>query len=228
MLITIPSVLTASEIARFRQQLATASWQDGRTTAGSIATQVKRNQQLDDGQKVVQSLGRDILLRLSQHATFISAAIPDRIYPPKFNRYTGGQAYGQHVDAALMQIPDSPQTLRTDLSATLFLSDPEDYIGGELQIQTQFGQQSVKLAAGDMVLYPASSLHAVTPVIEGERVAAFFWIQSMVRECAQREMLYELDQSIQQLSHELGSGHHEVARLSGIYHNLIRRWASPT
>lgn len=225
MLITIPKVLTADEVRQFRAHLDKASWQDGISTAGSIARHVKKNQQLDDTREPAISLGNHILRVLAQHPTFISAALPDKIYPPKFNRYRETETYGVHVDAALMQIPGSHLTLRTDLSATLFLAEPDEYEGGELTIETQYGAQTVKLAAGDMVLYPSTSLHRVAPVTRGTRLASFFWIQSMVPDSQQRQILFDLDQSIQQLSVELSTSHGEVVRLSGIYHNLMRQWA---
>jgi len=226
MLITIPRVLDAAEALAFRERLDGAAWQDGAATAGSIASRVKRNQQLDDSSEVSRQLGNQILRRLSVLPTFIAAALPDRIYPPKFNRYHDGGAYGAHIDGSLMQVPGSAVTLRTDLSATLFLSAPDDYDGGELTVVTAFGEQRVKLGPGDMLLYPSTSLHHVTPVTRGVRVAAFFWIQSMVRDNAQRALLYELDRSVQVLTAELGTAHDEVVRLSGLYHNLIRQWAT--
>ncbi|EGG99278.1 Iron-uptake factor PiuC [gamma proteobacterium IMCC2047] len=158
----------------------------------------------------------------------MSAALPDKIYPPKFNRYCEAQTYGAHIDGSLMQIPGTKQTLRTDLSATLFLSDPDEYDGGELSIETQYGTQTVKLPAGDMVLYPSTSLHQVSPVTRGVRMASFFWLQSMVKDAQQRQILFELDRSVQQLGVELGEAHQEVVNLSGTYHNLIRQWATPS
>lgn len=226
MLITIPQVLQSAEVAAVRARLDPADWHDGAATAGSIARRVKHNEQLDDSSDSAIQLGREIVRRLATHAGFVSAALPQRIYPPKFNRYRDGGAYGAHIDGSLMQLPGSALTLRTDLSATLFLSSPDDYDGGELVLQTRFGEQRVKLAAGDLVLYPASSLHQVTPVTRGMRVAAFFWVQSMVRDDRQRELLFELDQSVQALTTELGAGHAEVVRLSGLYHNLVRQWAA--
>lgn len=228
MLITLPQVLTSDEVRQFRQHLDQADWQDGVNTAGSIARNVKQNQQLDDTQEPAISLGNHILRTLSRTPAFISAALPDRIYPPKFNRYAEQETYGAHIDGALMQIPGTNLTLRTDLSATLFLADPDEYEGGELSIETQYGTQTVKLAAGDMVLYPSTSLHSVSPVTRGARVAAFFWIQSMVRDNQQREMLFNLDNSIQKLTAELDATHTEVVKLSGLYHNLLRQWATPS
>lgn len=228
MLITIPNVLSADEVRQFREYLDKADWQDGINTAGSIARNVKKNQQLDDTQEPAISLGNHILQVLAQNPTFVSAALPDRIYPPKFNRYCENETYGAHIDGSLMQIPGTNLTLRTDLSATLFLAEPDEYEGGELTIETQYGAQTVKLPAGDMVLYPSTSLHQVSPVTLGARVASFFWIQSMVRDIQERETLFELDQSVQNLSAELGATHPQVVKLSGVYHNLMRQWAKPS
>ncbi|WP_339892110.1 Fe2+-dependent dioxygenase [Neptuniibacter pectenicola] len=227
MLISIPEVLSKGEVQQIREHLDKADWQAGSQTAGSIARHVKQNQQLDDNQEPAISLGNHIVRALSQHPIFISAALPDKIYPPKFNRYSENETYGAHVDAALMQIPNTQQSMRTDLSATLFLAEPDEYDGGELTIETQYGPQTVKLAAGDMVLYPSTSLHQVAPVKRGARVASFFWIQSLIRDSQQREMLFDLDQSIQKLTSELGQTHNEVVNLSGVYHNLLRQWATP-
>lgn len=228
MLITIEKVLSSDEVRQVREHLDQADWQDGINTAGSIARNVKKNQQLDDTKEPAISLGNHILRALAQNPVFISAALPDTIYPPKFNRYSENETYGAHIDGSLMQLPGSSQTLRTDLSATLFLADPDEYEGGELSIRTQYGEQTVKLAAGDMVLYPSTSLHYVSPVKSGARVASFFWIQSMVADIQQRELLYELDQSVQRLTQELGATHQDVVKLSGVYHNLIRQWAKPS
>ncbi|WP_067862329.1 Fe2+-dependent dioxygenase [Neptuniibacter marinus] len=228
MLITIPELLSKAEVEQIRTHLESANWQAGSQTAGSIARKVKKNQQLDDSKEPAISLGHHIVRALSQHPTFISAALPDKIYPPKFNRYSENETYGAHVDAALMQVPETNQTLRTDLSATIFLAEPDEYEGGELSIETQYGAQTVKLAAGDMVLYPSTSLHQVTPVTKGVRVASFFWIQSLVSDIQQRETLFNLDQTVQQLTVELGQTHSEVVNLSGIYHNLLRQWAKPS
>ena len=226
MLITIPNVLSKDEVNQFREYLDEANWEDGSNTAGSIALNVKKNHQLDDTKEPVLSLGPHILKTLAQNPIFISAALPDKIYPPKFNQYSKNETYGAHIDGSLMQIPGTNQTIRTDLSATLFLSEPEEYEGGELTIETKYGTQTVKLAAGDMVLYPSTSLHHVSTVTSGARIASFFWIQSMVRDIQQRETLFNLDQSVQKLTAQLGSTHQEVVNLSGIYHNLIRQWAN--
>lgn len=225
MLIPIENVLTRDEVDQFRARLEQASWRDGAETAGTLARAVKRNQQLDDGSELAVSLGNHILRRLGGHPAFIAAALPNRIYPPKFNRYADGGTYGAHVDSALMQVPGTNVTVRGDLSATLFLSDPEEYDGGELEIESPFGVQTVKLAAGDMVLYPSSSLHRVTPVTRGVRVASFFWIQSLVADAAERTLLFDLDQAIQALTPALAADDPRLLKLTGVYHNLLRRWA---
>ncbi|MDD2664716.1 MAG: Fe2+-dependent dioxygenase [Dechloromonas sp.] len=225
MLIPIEKVLSKDEVAEFRQRLDAAPWQDGLHTAGTLARSVKRNLQLEDGSPLAVELGNRILRRLGETPAFISAALLLRIYPPKFNRYADGGTYGVHVDSALMQVPGTQVTVRSDLSATLFLAGPDEYDGGELQIEGPFGIQSVKLEAGDMVLYPSSSLHRVSPVTRGARVASFFWIQSMVQGEPERTLLYDLDQSIQALT-AAGTDEAELMRLSGVYHNLLRRWAA--
>ena len=225
MTLIIPNVLTRDEVRQFRRRLDRASWLDGADTAGSLARRVKRNRQLDDGAEPALSLSRHILRTLAGNATFISAALPGRIFPPKFNRYRDGETYGPHIDNALMQIPGTGQTLRTDLAATLFLSAPDQYDGGELTVQTDAGNQQYKPEAGSLVLYPATSTHSATPVTRGERVGSFFWIQSMVRDAGRRSLLHRLDRTVQVLTGELGGGHEEVTNLSGLYHNLVRQWA---
>ena len=225
MIIVIPAVFSASEVSKIRSHLDAAEWQDGSTTAGSQAQQVKHNQQLALDNKIAQQLGDVIINTLSQQPTFVSAALPLRIFPPMFNRYRTGNTYGLHVDNAIRYVPGNPTPIRTDLSATLFLCNPQEYEGGELVIEDNFGSQRVKLNAGDLVLYPSTSLHTVTPVSDGARTCAVFWLQSMVRSNQQRETLFELDQSVQSLTAELGAGHDDVVRLSGVYHNLIRQWA---
>ncbi|MGB7387580.1 MAG: Fe2+-dependent dioxygenase [Pseudomonas neustonica] len=225
MIIVIPAVFSASEVSKIRSHLDAAEWQDGSTTAGSQAQQVKHNQQLALDNKIAQQLGDVIINTLSQQPTFVSAALPLRIFPPMFNRYRTGNTYGLHVDNAIRYVPGNPTPIRTDLSATLFLCDPQEYEGGELVIEDNFGSQRVKLNAGDLVLYPSTSLHTVTPVSDGARTCAVFWLQSIVRSNQQRETLFELDQSVQSLTAELGAGHDDVVRLSGVYHNLIRQWA---
>ncbi|GAA4415881.1 Fe2+-dependent dioxygenase [Quisquiliibacterium transsilvanicum] len=225
MLIPIEGVLPPDEVREFRQRLDAAEWQNGAQTAGTLAKSVKRNLQLEDGSALASALGKQVLRRLGAHPLFVSAALPRRIFPPKFNRYAGGGAYGTHVDSALMQVPGTDLTVRSDLSATLFLCEPDEYEGGELEIDGPFGVQSVKLPAGDLVLYPSSSLHRVTPVTRGARVASFFWIESMVRDDGARALLFDLDQSIQALTPAVRADDPRLLRLTGVYHNLLRRWA---
>ena len=227
MLISIDQVLTKPEVAQLRAELDTADWQDGALTAGTLAKAVKRNEQIADGSELAVRLGHIILRRLAQTPLFISAALPRTIYPPKFNRYADGGTYGAHVDSALMFLPGSHQQMRTDLSATLFLAEPEEYDGGELEVEGPFGVQAVKLAAGDMVLYPSSSLHRVTPVTRGARVASFFWLQSLVADEAERTLLFDLDQSVQQFTPLVAPDDARLVQLTGIYHNLLRRWSRP-
>lgn len=225
MLISLDHVLGADEVRQFRSALDSAPWQSGQQTAGTLARHVKRNQQLAVDDPVAQRLGEHLLRRLGTLPGFVSAALPRRILPPRFNRYADAGTYGTHVDSALMDIPGTRETLRADLSATLFLSEPEDYEGGELEIETPFGAQAVKLAAGDLVIYPSSSLHRVTPVTAGARVAAFFWIESLVPDDGARALLYDLDQAIQGLTAQVPSDDPHLLRLTGTYHNLLRRWA---
>jgi PKHD-type hydroxylase len=222
MLITIDALLAPDEAARTLALLDQAPWIDGARTAGAVAREAKHNEQVDETWPEGRALAEQIAQRLRSHPRFISAVLPRTLHPPRFNRYRGGGQYGAHVDAALMHPAGASTPMRTDLSATLFLADPADYDGGVLEIETAFGVQPVKLAAGDLVLYPASSLHRVTPVTRGARVAAFLWVESLVRDAALRELLFDLDSSIQALSAELGPAHDQVLRLSGTYHNLLR------
>jgi PKHD-type hydroxylase len=228
MLLHIPEVLSGEQAAQFRQALDAADWTDGRETVGAQGARVKQNEQLPDASPLRRQLGDIVLAALAHHALFHAAALPARILPPRFNRYRDGGAYGFHIDGAVMALPvatgEAPAHLRTDLAATLFLSAPDSYDGGELVIEDTYGTHDAKLPAGDLVLYPASSLHRVAPVTRGERVAAFFWIQSMVRDAAHRRMLLELDIAIQQLTQKLPDAA-EVVQLSGLYHNLLRQWA---
>ncbi len=224
MLIPIENVLSKDEVLHFRQQLAAADWQDGVKTAGTLARAAKTNLQLEDGSALAVALGNHILRKLGNHPAFISAALPHRIFPPKFNCYRNGGAYGLHVDSALMAVGGTGLTVRSDLSATLFLSEPDEYDGGELQIDGPFGVQAVKLGAGDMVLYPSSSLHQVTPVTRGERIASFFWIQSMVQQQEDRTLLFDLDRAIQGLTPDSAT-RPDLITLTQVYHNLLRRWA---
>ncbi|PWR21901.1 Fe2+-dependent dioxygenase [Zavarzinia compransoris] len=225
MLIAIDKVLTVDEVAGFRRDLAAAAWQDGALTSGTLARHRKRNQQLDEADPLARRLGHHILRLLGHHPLFVSAALPARIYPPKFNRYADEGTYGAHVDSAIMRVPGTDVVVRSDLSATLFLSDPDSYDGGELEIEGQFGVQAVKLEAGDMILYPSTSLHRVTPVTRGERLAAFFWIESLVADEGQRGLLFDLDQAIQGLTSKAGPEDGHLLALTGVYHNLLRRWA---
>ncbi|MBR7792801.1 Fe2+-dependent dioxygenase [Undibacterium sp. FT147W] len=224
MLITIDNVLSKDEVKQFRHHLDAAEWNDGTKTAGTLARNVKRNAQIDDNSEVAISLGNHILRSLGNNPLFVSAALPRKIYPPKFNRYADGGTYGTHVDSAIMQIPGTNLSLRTDLSATLFLAEPDEYEGGELEIETEFGVQAVKLEAGNMVLYPSSSLHRVMPVTDGARVASFFWIESLVRDEGERAMLFDLDQTIQKLTPAIAANDPRLLSLTGVYHNLLRRW----
>src|SRR5277367_4031592 len=223
MLLPIPDVLNASQVLRARQLLDDAEWVDGRATAGHQSAQAKDNMQLPEGSPAARELGAMILSALEQNALFISAALPARVFPPLFNLYRGGQSFGTHVDNAIRQVTGTPHRIRTDLSATLFLAGPDEYDGGELVVEDTYGTHSVKLPAGHMILYPASSLHHVRPVTRGARIASFFWIQSMVRDDGERSLLFDLDLAIQRLSGE-AEGHPSAVQLTGVYHNLIRRW----
>ena len=225
MLIAIPQVLDDDGVARLRAVIDAGEWVDGNVTSGPQAALAKRNEQLAESSAAAREGGGLVLDALGRSPLFIAAALPLKIFPPLFNRYAGGQDFGVHVDNAVRIQRGSEFRVRSDLSATLFLADPDSYEGGELLIEGQFGAQSVKLPAGDMVLYPSSSLHRVTPVTEGTRVASFFWIQSMVRDDGARRLLFELDQAVQRLAGQLGQGDPSVVELTGVYHNLLRRWA---
>jgi PKHD-type hydroxylase len=224
MLLAIPDVLSAAQVSQARQILDSALWVDGKATAGHQSAQVKDNQQLHEGSAETQQLGELILTALGQNAMFISAALPLRVFPPLFNKYTGGQSFGTHVDNAIRQVPGTGHRIRTDLSATLFLAQPEEYDGGELVVEDTYGVHSVKLPAGHMVLYPSTSLHHVRPVTRGARIASFFWIQSMVRDDGERTLLFDLDAAIQRVNRDAPASPSAV-QLTGIYHNLMRRWA---
>jgi PKHD-type hydroxylase len=224
MLVAVTSVLTAQEVHTVRAHLSGACWGDGRLTAGYRSATVKSNLQVAQEDPAAQAASDLILRALERNATFISAALPHRVFPPLFNRYEPGMAFGAHVDNAVRQIPGTPHRLRTDLSATLFLSEPTQYEGGELVVDDLYGTHSVKLPAGDMVVYPAGSLHRVEAVTRGARDAAFFWIQSMVRDDGARTLLYDLDTSIRDLTGH-GADAASLLRLTGCYHNLLRRWA---
>jgi len=223
-LLTIPDLLTQERVAHARQLLDRADWVDGRVTAGAQSARAKENEQLPEDHPVARDLGDVILNALGQNPLFISAALPSKVFPPLFNRYRGGHAFGTHVDNAIRQVPGTPHRIRTDLSATLFLSSPDEYDGGELQIEDTYGLHSVKLPAGDLVLYPSTSLHHVQPVTRGVRVASFFWIQSMVRDDGARTLLFDLDTAIQRVNLDTPA-HAAAVPLTGVYHNLLRRWA---
>ena len=224
MLLEIPDVLTIEQVAHARRLLDAADWVDGRVTAGHQSAQVKDNLQLPEEHPVARELGDMILGALQQSALFASAALPLRVFPPLFNRYQGGQSFGSHVDNAIRQIAGTPLRIRTDLSATLFLAEPDEYEGGELIVEDTYGVHGVKLPAGHMVLYPSTSLHHVRPVTRGARVASFFWIQSMLRDDGERTLLFDLDNAIQRLMVDLPE-HPAAVQLTAVYHNLVRRWA---
>lgn len=224
-MIVIKDVLSPLQLQQLHHVIAKQTWSDGKSTAGQQANNVKNNQQLSPDSQIVQGLEDQVLSALARHPVFISAALPLKIFPPMFNRYRAGETYGLHVDNAIRIPPGSSARIRTDLSATLFLTEPDSYEGGDLVIEDHFGSQPVKLAAGDMILYPSTTLHRVTPVTQGERISAVFWLQSMVRNNEQRKMLFDLDQSVQSITSQHGHNDQDVMRLSGIYHNLIRQWA---
>jgi PKHD-type hydroxylase len=224
MLIQIPDVFTAEQVAQARRRLDAADWVDGKVTAGHQSARAKDNSQLPEGHPVARQLGEQIVQALQRHPLFISAALPLHVFPPLFNRYAGGQSFGNHVDNAIRQIPGTPHRIRTDLSCTLFFSRPDEYDGGELVIEDTYGTQAVKLPAGHLVLYPSTSLHHVRPVTRGARVSSFFWLQSMVRSDGDRRLLFELDTAIRALP-QSPEAHAAAVQLSGVYHNLIRRWA---
>ncbi|BAN50194.1 Fe2+-dependent dioxygenase [Metapseudomonas resinovorans] len=224
MLLHIPGIFTAEEVTRIRGALEQAEWADGKVTAGYQSASAKHNQQLAEGDPLAREISSAMLQRLWNHPLFVSAVLPCKVYPPLFNRYTAGGSFGYHIDNAIRAIQGSPEQVRTDVSATLFFSEPESYDGGELVIQDTYGSHRVKHAAGDLVIYPASSLHKVEPVTRGARLASFFWVQSMVREDSQRALLFEMDQAIQSLARDV-PGHSALLQLTGNYHNLLRRWA---
>jgi len=221
MLLQIPQVLTKAEVAEIRGLIDAADWIDGSVTAGHQSALAKRNEQLPETSAPARAAGGHILAAMERNALFTTAALPARVFPPLFNRYTGGDNFGAHVDNAIRQAPGG-QRLRTDLSATLFLSEPEDYDGGELVIDDTFGAHAVKLSAGDLILYPASSLHQVTAVTRGVRTAAFFWVQSLVRDDARRTLLFDMDLAIQRLAQSAGQGDPSILSLTGAYDNLLR------
>ena len=226
MLLQVPKVLDADQVAQCRRRLDEADWADGRITAGYQSAQAKHNLQLPEDAPVARELGDMILAALQRSPLFLSAALPLKVFPPLFNRYAGGHAFGNHVDNAIRFLPDGAGAIRTDLSATLFLSAPGDYDGGELVIEDSYGGHAVKLEAGDLVLYPSTSLHRVEPVVRGSRIASFFWIESRVRDDAQRTILLDMDAAIRSLAATLGDDRAEVVTLTGCYHNLLRQWAN--
>ena len=225
MLARIPNILNPSQLAVCRKALAAADWVDGRVTAGHRSERVKNNLQIPEGHPIARRLGNIVLTALEQDQLFLSAALPLKIVPPLFNRYQDGQTYGDHVDGAIRPVTDTPLRVRTDLSATLFLSAPDEYDGGELVITDTFGTHRVKLPAGDLILYPGTSLHRVEPVTHGTRFACFFWIESMVREDSERQLLFDLDTAIRELT-VVAPQNAALDRLLAVYHNLLRRWAN--
>ena len=224
MLLQIPNVLTAEQAAKCREQIEKSEWIDGKITAGHQSARTKNNLQLPENHPLAREMGEAILGALERSALFMSAALPLKVFPPLFNHYEGGHSFGSHVDNAIRQIAGTAHRVRTDLSATLFLTAPEDYDGGELVIEDTYGVHTVKLPAGDLILYPATSLHNVRPVTKGARISSFFWIQSMIREDAARTILFDLDTAIQRISAD-APDHPAAVELTGVYHNLLRRWA---
>jgi PKHD-type hydroxylase len=224
MMLHIPGVLENAEVLEFRRQIDALDWADGRATVGAQGAKVKHNQQLDPANPVAVALGTRILQRLAANAQFFSATLPLRILPPLFNRYSEGGHYGLHVDGSVMRQAGSTQPLRSDVSCTLFLCDPAGYDGGELVVKDSYGEHEAKLPAGDLLVYPSTSLHQVLPVTRGARTCAFFWVQSMIRDDARRSVLHDLDQTIQSLRTRLGESAECVA-LTAHYHNLLRMWA---
>nr|WP_087573303.1 Fe2+-dependent dioxygenase [Sphingomonas sp. CDS-1] len=225
MLTVIPELLDADTVGRVRALIDAAQWVDGNVTSGHQSALAKRNLQLPEDCAEAKQAGQIVLDALGRSPLFIAAALPLKVFPPLFNSYAGGQAFGTHVDNAVRIQSGTGFRVRSDLSITVFLEEPDSYDGGELTVETNFGVQRVKLAAGHAVLYPSSSLHRVEPVTRGRRVASFFWLQSMVRDDAARQMLFDLDSGIQQLAVDLGHDNAQVIRLTGVYHNLLRRWA---
>lgn len=225
MMIAIPDVLDAAALARVRGLVDGGAWADGNATSGRQAALAKRNDQLPEGSAAAREAGAIVRDALGRNPLFIAAALPAKLFPPLFNRYAGGQAFGTHVDNAIRLGEGGDLSLRSDLSATLFLDDPDSYDGGALVVEGQHGASAVKLPAGHMILYPASSLHRVEPVTRGTRTACVFWVQSMIRDGEARRTLFELDQSIQALAARVGQGDAAIVQLTGVYHNLLRRWA---
>lgn len=225
MMLHIPGVLSAEQVAECRQKLLAAQWTDGNVTAGFQSAQAKNNLQLPENDETAREIGELITSALARHPLFIAGALPAKIFPPLFNCYQGGQSFGVHVDNAVRVNRATGESIRTDLSATLFFCEPEEYEGGELVVEDSYGAHSVKLPAGDLILYPSSSLHQVKPVTAGARICSFFWIQSMVRDDGQRSLLFDLDTGIQRANQQLGADSETSIQLTGVYHNLLRRWA---
>jgi PKHD-type hydroxylase len=226
MMVHVPNVLTPEQVARCREVFDRAQWADGRVTAGYQSAQVKKNLQLPENGPEARELGDLVLAALERSPLFISAVLPQRVFPPLFNRYDESMSFGSHVDNAIRPITGTSLRIRTDVSATLFLSDPESYDGGELVVEDTYGSHAVKLPAGDLIIYPATSLHHVTPVTRGVRLASFFWVQSMIRDVSRRSLLFDLDMSIMQLNKEVPKSP-SLVMLTGVYHNLLRQWAEP-
>jgi PKHD-type hydroxylase len=224
LLLPIPEVLNSEELERARRLLDEAEWVDGRVTAGHQSARTKDNLQIPEAHPAARELGELILAGLGRNALFISAALPTKVFPPLFNRYQGGQSFGTHVDNAIRQVSATGHRIRTDLSATLFFSEPDTYDGGELVVEDTYGTHAVKLPAGHLILYPATSLHHVTPVTRGTRTCSFFWVQSMVRDDGARTLLFDLDMGVQRLNQD-APNHPAAVQLTGVYHNLLRRWA---
>jgi PKHD-type hydroxylase len=224
MLVNIPDLLNPDDTLRHLEALKAAQWCDGRVTAGPQSAKVKHNQQLPEGHPLTRDLGEQVVAALERNPLFMSAALPLRVFPPLFNRYEGGEMFGTHIDNAIRQVTGTPHRVRTDLSATLFFSPPDEYEGGELVIEDTYGAHSVKLPAGHLILYPSSSLHHVRPVTCGARICAFFWIQSMIRDDARRALLLDLDMAVQSIAGDTPD-HPSVIPLTGVYHNLLRQWA---
>ena len=224
MLLSIPGVLTKDAVAALRRDIDAAEWTDGNATSGQQSALAKRNLQLPEDSPAARKAGGIILDALERAPLFVAGALPLKVFPPLFNRYAAGDGFGMHVDNALRVRRDGGFRIRSDLSATLFLSEPEDYDGGELMVEDNYGVHAVKLGAGDLVLYPASSLHRVEPITRGVRVASFFWVQSMVRDDNKRTLLFDMDMAIQALAGEVGQSHAQVVALTGAYHNLLRMW----
>jgi PKHD-type hydroxylase len=225
MLTIIPEILNKAQIAEYRALMDKAEWVDGNVTSGQQSALAKNNMQLPEGSPLARQIGDVIQDALGQNPLFISAALPLKVFPPLFNRYESGQAFGTHVDNAIRHLRGTNFRIRSDLSATLFLSEPDEYDGGELTVEDVYGEQKIKLPAGHMVLYPSSSLHHVTPIKRGLRISSFFWLQSMVRDDGQRTLLFQLDNAIRKIGADRGQQDAEVISLTGVYHNLLRRWA---